>query len=148
MISSERKRCVLVVEDNEALRILISRYLEKNGFIVYSAADGASAFRIMMEHKPDIALIDVMLPDINGFEICRWIKEERQFKEVEIIFITGQTGLQDRLVGYLAGARRYLCKPFLMEDMLEQVLYLSAAPDSRREGEVGLNPKIYTGQSL
>ena len=141
MISSERKRCVLVVEDNEALRILISRYLEKNGFIVYSAADGASAFRIMMEHKPDIALIDVILPDINGFEICKLIKEERQFKEVEIIFITGQTGLQDRLVGYLAGARRYLCKPFLMKDLLEQVLYLSAAPNSRREDEVGFESK-------
>jgi two-component system OmpR family response regulator len=125
MNSPERKKQVLIVEDDEGIRNLMTRFLEKNEFIVHSTGDGASAFRIITEHKPDVVLLDVELPDISGYEICRYIKREDRLKDVEIMFMSGWTSHQNRLVGYLAGAKRYLCKPFLMEDLLEQVTCLS-----------------------
>lgn len=112
---------IMIVEDDEDMRTLLCEFLEDSGYLVYDAGNGLSAMQIMRQHKPDIALLDVMLPDMDGYEICRWMKQEDSVKDTPVIFITARSALGDKLAGYVAGARCYLCKPFSLDDLLEQV---------------------------
>lgn len=128
-----KTRTVMVVEDDEDIRKMITDFLEMEGFSVQEASNGREAVDLIFRQRPDIALVDVTLPDISGFEICRTIKNDDALKETEVIFITGRTALSDRLSGFLAGAKRYLCKPFEMDDLLEHINFLSGARCEKRE---------------
>ena len=114
-------RNVLLVEDDGNLRRTLSEYLEENGFQVFAAARGKAASRLLERVVPDIVILDVTLPDRNGLEICKWIKNENRLSGVPVVMISGKTALKDKLAGFLSGAEKYLCKPFEMEDLLEFV---------------------------
>ena len=120
---TQQKR-ILFVEDDGDLRKVVSDYLEGLGFYVITAARGKCASRMIEKLPPDLALIDVRLPDMSGLEICKWVKKEKTLANVPIIIISGGTGLQDKLKGYLSGAERYLCKPFDMKDLGMEIITL------------------------
>ncbi|RZJ20549.1 MAG: response regulator transcription factor [Acinetobacter sp.] len=113
---------VLLVEDEQALGLIIKDSLETRGFEVIYIADGKLAYDGYVLEQPDLLLLDVMLPTINGFTIAEKIRLEN--KHTPIIFLTARTMPQDVLNGYMAGGNDYLKKPFDMEELIIRIKVL------------------------
>src|SRR5690348_5273304 len=99
----------LVVDDEPPLVQVVAGYLGKDGFEVLTAGDGETAVAIAREHRPDIVVLDLMLPGIDGIEVCRRV---RSFSDAYIIMLTARSDEVDKLVGLSVGADDYLTKPF------------------------------------
>lgn len=100
---------VVVVDDDEKIVRLIKAYFEKEGFAVFTAHDGLAALAAVKQHAPDIVVLDLMLPELDGWEVCRRLRQE---SEVPIIMLTARDEENDRLVGLEIGADDYVAKPF------------------------------------
>jgi DNA-binding response OmpR family regulator len=109
---------ILVVDDEEPIRQLASLYLEKEGFQVTCAADGPEAIELAHRQRPALVVLDVMLPTIDGFEVCRRL---RQDSEVPILMLTARNEDLDKIVGLELGADDYLTKPFNPREMVARV---------------------------
>ena len=109
---------ILVVDDEEPIRQLASLYLEKEGFQVACAADGPEAIEMAHRQRPALVVLDVMLPTIDGFEVCRRL---RQDSEVPILMLTARNEDVDKIVGLELGADDYLTKPFNPREMVARV---------------------------
>lgn len=105
------KARILLIEDSRAQAKTTIKSLEKSGYEVILARDGASAIRIVKTDPPYLVLLDLLLPDISGLAICRWIKEDDHTKSIPVIMLTGKATLQDKVMGIEAGADDYLAKP-------------------------------------
>jgi DNA-binding response OmpR family regulator len=112
------KALILVVDDEEPIRQLASLYLEKEGFQVACAADGPEAIEMAHRERPALVVLDVMLPTIDGFEVCRRL---RQDSEVPILMLTARNEDVDKIVGLELGADDYLTKPFNPREMVARV---------------------------
>lgn len=106
---------VLIVDDDEKLVQLLKIYFEKEGFITYTAGDGLDAIIAVRERKPDIMVLDLMLPGVDGWEVCRRIRRDN---EVPIIMLTARDEESDRLVGLEIGADDYVTKPFSPKEVV------------------------------
>ena len=115
-VGSGRK--VLVVDDEESVRELIELYLTKEGFEVIPAKDGKEALRLNGEHHPDLIVLDLMLPGLDGWEVCKQI---RGASRVPIIMLTARAEEVDRVVGLELGADDYVVKPFSPREMVARV---------------------------
>ena len=113
--SSGYGRKVLVVDDEDAVRELIELYLKKEGFEVVHARDGKEALRLNGEHHPDLVILDLMLPGLDGWEVCRQI---RTSSKVPIIMLTARAEEVDRIVGLELGADDYVVKPFSPRELV------------------------------
>ena len=102
---------VLVVDDEEPNRVLLRDWLEAQGHAVTEAADGEQALEAVGSTAPDVILLDVMLPRMDGFEVCRRLKADARTAPIPILLITALTDRQDRLAGIQAGANDFLTKP-------------------------------------
>lgn len=100
---------VLIVDDDVKLVKLLQAYFEKEGYITYSANDGLDALQVVRERKPDIMVLDLMLPGIDGLDVCRRIRKDN---DIPIIMLTARDEESDRLVGLEIGADDYVAKPF------------------------------------
>ena len=100
---------ILLAEDNDSLREVVSDYLCDKGFDIVQAADGLEAWDKFMQEKFDLVLLDVMMPGMDGFELCKKIRE---IESVPILFLTAKIQEQDQLTGYKLGADDYILKPF------------------------------------
>jgi len=119
--SSERAgegRKVLVVDDEDSVRELIELYLKKEGFEVIHARDGREALRLNGEHHPDLIILDLMLPGLDGWDVCRQIRSQSR---TPIIMLTARTEEVDRIVGLELGADDYVVKPFSPREMVARV---------------------------
>ena len=103
---------VLVVEDDAEINHLVGAYVEITGCRYRSAMDGQSALRECRSHPPDMLILDVMLPDVDGFEICRRVRAEQNGKRVAVIMLTALADEASRKKGVACGADEYLTKPF------------------------------------
>ncbi len=112
---SGKGRKVLVVDDEEAVRELIELYLQKEGFQVLHAQDGKEALRVNGQHHPDLIILDLMLPGLDGWEVCRQI---RATSKVPIIMLTARAEEVDRIVGLELGADDYVVKPFSPRELV------------------------------
>jgi len=117
------KANVLLVEDNNTQAAIIRGFLEKNGYRVLWATDGMSAFKIAKTQPVDIILLDLILPDIDGNNVCRWLKLDLNTRGIPIIMLTAKSAVSDRVAGLEAGADDYLPKPF-DEDELNARIYV------------------------
>jgi two-component system, OmpR family, alkaline phosphatase synthesis response regulator PhoP len=106
------KKKILVVDDEADIRELIRFNLRKEGFDVFSCADGENALEAAIEHQPSLILLDVMLPGIDGIEVCSLLKGNASLKSIPIVMLSAKTEESDQLVGLKAGADDYLLKPF------------------------------------
>jgi two-component system cell cycle response regulator len=106
------KAKILLVEDNKLQADVIMEFLEKNGYEVVLAEDGMSAFKAAKTESLDIILLDRVLPDIEGSDICRWLKLDQITRGIPIIMLTEKDSISDRVTGLEAGADDYLPKPF------------------------------------
>lgn len=103
---------ILVVDDEPAICEIVKAYLEREGFTVYTAADGDQALAMEEEHRPDLLILDVMLPKLSGWKICKSIQ-----RPVSIIFLTAA----DKLTAFSLGADDYITKPFHPKELVPRV---------------------------
>ena len=109
---------ILVVEDELVLRETLAYNLNKQGYTVLSASDGDQAVEIAREENPDLILLDIMLPGLDGFEVCRILRQEMN---VPIVMLTARGDEVDKVVGLEVGADDYLTKPFSMRELLARI---------------------------
>jgi putative two-component system response regulator len=121
MTATPIKARVLVIDDEPAVADLLARLVSREGYDVAVASDGRSAFERMSEQDPDVILLDVMLPDTNGFEICRRLKQDRRTRLTPVILVTGLADRERRIAGLEAGADDFLSKPIDGEELLARV---------------------------
>jgi DNA-binding response OmpR family regulator len=114
-------RDVLVVDDDPAINKLLCQYFQLEGFSVRSAVDGRSALREAQERPPMIVLLDLMLPDTTGFEVCLELKRDKRTRDIPIIMVTALTDDESRRRGMECGAVEYVIKPFNPEQLIETV---------------------------
>ena len=112
---------VLVVEDEQALSELLEYNLTKEGFAVSVASDGEDALYMVEEETPDIVLLDWMLPNVSGVEICRQLRARGQTRDIPIIMLTARGEEEDRVRGLQTGADDYLTKPFSMGELIARM---------------------------
>ena len=110
---------ILYVEDDETLNFITRDHLEMQGYDVHQCADGASALEAFKDGQFDICVLDVMLPEMDGFELAREIR--KRDNEVPIIFLTAKSMKEDRIEGLKLGADDYVTKPFSMEELLLRI---------------------------
>ena len=111
-------RTILVVDDERKIRQLVRAYLEKDGYTVIEAATGPEALDKVRVHQPDLVVLDVMLPGLDGIEVLR---EVRTFSEVYVVMLTAKTEEVDKLIGLSVGADDYLAKPFSPRELAARV---------------------------
>lgn len=116
-----RRPLVLVVEDDLANRVLLTRLLERDGYAAIAAEDGMAALDAVMEHKPDLVLLDVGLPGIDGIEVCRRLREDPATLTLPVIMLTGSAELDDVVVGLDAGADDFLGKPYQPPELMARI---------------------------
>jgi DNA-binding response OmpR family regulator len=109
---------VLVVDDEEIVRSVVVRYLERDGYDTLEAADGVRARELIEHARPDLVVLDIMLPGIDGLELCRWI---RSSSELPVIMLTARGEEADRIVGLELGADDYITKPFSPRELAARV---------------------------
>jgi len=112
---------ILVVEDDNLNREMLTRRLQKQGFSVYSAKDGSEALSLALEHIPDIMLMDLSLPDINGLEVVKRLKILPRTENIPIIILTGNTSSGIRDLCLASGATDYETKPVILENLLSKI---------------------------
>ncbi|MFH0789754.1 MAG: response regulator [Pseudomonadota bacterium] len=112
------KRNILIVEDEPKLASLLADYLKASGFEPFCLGNGREVVPWVREHKPDLILLDLMLPECDGLEVC---KELRTFSHVPIIMVTARIEEIDRLLGLELGADDYICKPFSPREVVARV---------------------------
>jgi DNA-binding response OmpR family regulator len=114
----EQSGRVLVVDDDETVRDVVRRYLEVAGFTVEVAGDGADGLRRFAGHRPDAVVLDVMMPGINGLEVCRRLRQESQ---VPVVLLTALGEEENRIAGLELGADDYVTKPFSPRELALRV---------------------------
>ena len=109
---------ILLVEDEKLMSMFVEMELDHEGYKVDVAYDGQEALRISQRYDYDLVLLDVMIPGLNGIEVC---KEIRQFSQVPIIMLTAKSDISDKVLGLDVGANDYLTKPFAIEELLARI---------------------------
>ena len=115
------KPSVLVAEDEGALVTLLRYNLEREGYRVFEAQDGEEALLVAGEQKPDVVLLDWMLPQLSGIEVCRRLRSRQETRNVPIIMLTARGEESDRIRGLDTGADGYITKPFSMTELLARL---------------------------
>jgi len=156
---------IFVVEDEKPILTLLTYNLEKEGYKVSSSSNGEEALSVIKEKKPDLVLLDWMLPDLSGIKICQYLKQDEKVKNIPIIMLTAKGEEEDKVKGLNTGAEDYMTKPFSFPELLariksllkrvkpnivsEEATYLDLKIDResmkvfRKEKEIFLGPKEY-----
>jgi sigma-B regulation protein RsbU (phosphoserine phosphatase) len=112
---------ILAVDDTPSDLALLAQILEREGYSLALAKDGSQALDIAAKEKPDLILLDIFMPGMDGIEICRRLKADPATQEIPVIFVTSQSGSDEVLAGFEAGAVDYVTKPFRIPELLARV---------------------------
>ncbi|KAM3093927.1 PleD family two-component system response regulator [Phormidesmis sp. 146-35] len=115
---------VLVVDDSAMIRLMLKEYLSESGFEVVEAIDGVEAIAHIQSHRPDLVITDIVMPRMNGYELCRWIKSDPKTKSIPVMMCTTKNEDFDRYWGLKQGADAYISKPYRPIEMMNAVRYL------------------------
>ncbi len=128
----ERKRSVLVIDDNEDIRHLLTLVLENAGFTVLTGIDGADGLAQTRSAKPDLILLDAMMPGLNGFEVLEKIRNDRDTKinSIPILMLTSRSSVEDIDKAIDLGATSYVVKPFRPEKLVQKVISIFESESS------------------
>jgi DNA-binding response OmpR family regulator len=118
---------VLIVDDDKHIRRLVRNLIENEGLECLEAEEGFEALRIARDRHPDLMILDVMLPGLDGFKICRLLKFDEEFADISVIMLTSKARPTDKETGYYTGADLYLTKPFRPPELIEAVRQLLGA---------------------
>ena len=123
---------ILVVDDSPTVRKLIAMTLEKRGYKVATAFDGVAAIKEIVSHNPALILMDVTMPRLDGYQLCKLVKKYDSTRHIPVVMLTGKDGMFDRLRGRLVGCSGYITKPFVPDDLVATVeQFLTAAKQKR-----------------
>ena len=114
-------KCVLIVEDNELNMKLFHDLLEAHGYATLQTKDGMEALKLAREHRPDLILMDIQLPEVSGLEVTKWIKEDEELKSIPIIAVTAFAMKGDEEKIREGGCEDYLAKPISVTKFLQAV---------------------------
>jgi two-component system, OmpR family, phosphate regulon response regulator PhoB len=112
---------VLIIEDETDLRELLQYNLKAAGFDVMVATEGHTGLALARQHRPDLVLLDIMLPDTSGLDVCRLLKSQPETRDVQVVMVTAKGEEIDRVVGFELGADDYVVKPFSTRELLLRV---------------------------
>jgi len=112
---------ILVVDDDPYILMSLEFLMKKAGYEVMIARDGTEALELINNRKPALILLDIMMPDVDGYAICAYVKESPKLKDIKIVFISAKTKEADIEKGIRLGASRYISKPFSTRDVMQQV---------------------------
>jgi len=114
-------RKIALIEDDADLFTLVKYNLEKEGFAVVGANSGRGVLELFRREKPDLILLDIMLPDSDGLEICKGIRQNPELAHIPVIFLTARASETDRIVGLELGANDYIVKPFFVRELVARI---------------------------
>ncbi len=142
---------ILIVDDNSKNLQILADVLRNVGYRVAMAKNGATALNFANKKRPDIILLDIMMPEMDGFQVCRLLKDNNDTKEIPVIFISALTEVEDKLKGFEAGSVDFITKPFQKEEILARVnahLKLRTARDELRRANECLKTATETKDRL
>lgn len=120
---------VLIVDDEIDSLKLIGLLLESKGYEVLAAQNGERAIEKALEEIPDLVILDVMMPGMSGYEVCRRLRTDPRTATIPILMFTAKTQVMDKVIGFEAGADEYLTKPIQPTELIDRVETLLASPD-------------------
>jgi len=118
---------ILIVDDEPAIVLLLESRLKANGYQVSSAADGMTALEKAKKEKPDLLVLDLMLPKMDGYKVCAILKKDIRYAQIPIVMFTARAQEEDRLMGEEVGANAYITKPFDPQVLLGKIRELLGA---------------------
>jgi len=133
--SAAQGASVLIVDDSRTVVRALQLLLEREGYLTYSAFDGNQAIALTRRHKPDVVLMDIVMPNMNGFEATRVLVNDPETADVPIIMVSGTESPADRIWGLRLGAKGFLAKPINKDDLLAKVRITIASARRERERE-------------
>jgi two-component system alkaline phosphatase synthesis response regulator PhoP len=131
--SNKNLKRLLVVDDEPDLREAIMFDLELSGFEVLSAKDGMEGLKLAREQKPDLLILDLLLPRMDGYRVCRMLKVDKKTEKIPVIMLTAKATREDERLGKESGADLYMTKPFDPEILLENVNALLKNGEGKRK---------------
>ncbi len=117
---------ILVVDDDPYILLSLEFLMKKNGYQVTVARNGNEALDCINKEKPALVILDIMMPDVDGYAICSHIKTSKQLRHIKVVFLSAKTREADIKKGLELGAERYISKPFSTRDLMKQVQELLA----------------------
>lgn len=115
------KKKVLIIDDEKDILELVSIILSESDISVYRAEDGLSGMEIAREEKPDLILLDIMMPEIDGWEVLKILKVDEETKDIPVAMLTCKTETRDKVLGIQEGAIDYITKPFAPDDLKTRI---------------------------
>ncbi len=112
---------ILIAEDDAYILISLDYLMRKKGYEVYVAQDGEEALALANEHEPDVVLLDIMMPKLDGYEVCEAIKNQAKTRHAKIIFLSAKSKEEDIQKGMEVGASAYITKPFSTTEIVQKV---------------------------
>jgi DNA-binding response OmpR family regulator len=112
---------IVLIEDDADLYALIQYNLEKEGFAMVGSQTGKSALELCRRERPDLVILDIMLPDSDGLDICKGIRAHPELQHIPVIFLTARASETDRIVGLELGANDYIVKPFFVRELIARI---------------------------
>jgi DNA-binding response OmpR family regulator len=114
-------KAILLVDDEKDLLEVVKIRLEASGYKVLTALDGQEGFNLAKREKPDLIILDLMLPKIDGYKVCRMLKFDEKYKKIPVILFTARAQESDEKLGYECGADAYITKPFDPKILLAKI---------------------------
>jgi DNA-binding response OmpR family regulator len=124
VIESASPAVIVVADDEEDILELVAFGLERAGYVIHRARDGEQALALTREHHPDLAILDVAMPKLDGFELTRRLRDDPETSEIKIVLLTARAQEVDVDAGLAAGAHEYIKKPFSPQELEERVAAL------------------------
>lgn len=115
------ERVILAVDDDPDALDIVRTFLESRGYRVVTASDGHEALARLEKARPDLVLLDVMMPEIDGWEVARTIKNHSEFSDTRVVMLTARSDFTDKQEGLRAGADDYIVKPIRLDELAEKV---------------------------
>ncbi|HIK34272.1 MULTISPECIES: response regulator transcription factor [unclassified Thermosynechococcus] len=108
---------VLIADDDPGIRLLVSRFLESEGYCCLTAGDGAQALEMIHRYQPHLLIVDIAMPNMNGYELVRQVRQHPSLRLLPVIYLTARTELEERIRAYRTGGDVYLSKPFDLNEL-------------------------------
>lgn len=138
---------IALFEDDSDLYTLLQYNLDREGFKMVGSQTGKDAIDVCLREQPDLIILDIMLPDIDGLELCRRMRSHSQLSHIPIIFLTARASETERIVGLELGASDYIVKPFFVRELIARIRIHTRGPNipvrTLRSGELELDRRSY-----
>jgi len=123
-MTERNRKAILIVEDEEDVAVLLRDRLERAGYVIHVEGRGKAALTYAADHRPDLVVLDLMLPDLDGNEVCRQLRKQQHAWAVPVLMLTARDKPVDQLRSFAHGADAYLTKPYEATELLETIAFL------------------------